>query len=272
MKIKEVEAKSIITKSNIPGVDYVINPYVGCQHGCIYCYAEFMKRFTKHTGDEWGQFIDIKKFDLDKIKPEKYDNKTILLSSVTDPYCPIEAKAKNTRVILEKLIGTKAKIDVLTKNRLVERDIDLFKQFDYIRIGVSLNTLDTNFAKRIEPLASRPELRLKALENISNEGIPTYVFVSPIFPKITDWKEIILASKHFNNDFMFENLNFRAHNIRRIMNLIEDQFPDLVDYYEEIRINPTLWVSIEQDIDEFCKDINVKCYIAFHHGGFTKNK
>ena len=79
-----------------------------------------MKRFTKHTGDEWGKFIDIKRFDLEKIKPEKYTNKTILFSSVTDPYCPIEVKYNNTRSILEKLVGTKAKIDILTKSRLVE--------------------------------------------------------------------------------------------------------------------------------------------------------
>ncbi|NHJ47067.1 MAG: radical SAM protein [Asgard group archaeon] len=270
MEIKEVEAKSIITKSNIPGVDFVINPYIGCQHGCIYCYAEFMKRFTKHTGDEWGKFIDIKRFDIDKIRPEKYDNKTILLSSVTDPYCPVEAKYKNTQSILEKLVGTKAKIDILTKSRLVERDIDLFKQFDNIRVGVSLNTLDTDFAKRIEPLASRPELRLKALEKISNEGILTYVFISPIFPKITDWKEIIQASKHFNDDFMFENLNFRTHNIRRIMDLIDEQYPNLFDYYEEIRSNPSLWDSIENDINDFCDGLEIKCYVAFHHGGFSK--
>jgi DNA repair photolyase len=270
MEVKEVEVKSIITKSNIPGIDFVINPYIGCQHGCIYCYAEFMKRFTNHSGDEWGKFIDIKRFDLETIKPEKYDNKTLLFSSVTDPYCPIEVKYKNTRTILEKLVGTKAKIDILTKSRLVERDIDLFKQFDYIRVGVSLNTLDISFAKRTEPFASRPQLRIKALEKIAKEGILTYIFISPIFPKISDWKEIILASKHFNVDFMFENLNFRAHNIRRIMDLIEEQFPDLIDYYEEIRFNPALWDAIENEINEFCEDLKVKCYIAFHHGGFTK--
>ncbi|HUT81714.1 MAG TPA: radical SAM protein [Candidatus Bathyarchaeia archaeon] len=270
MNIKIIESKNIITKSNIPGIDYVINPFVGCQHGCIYCYAEFMKRFTNHGGDDWGKFIDIKKFDLSTIKPEKYTNKTLLFSSVTDPYCPIEAKYKITRSILEKLVGTKAKIDVLTKSRLVERDIDLFQLFENIRVGISLSTLDTNHAKKIEPLASRPELRIKALENIANKGIATYVFISPIFPEITDWKEIILATKHFTTDFMFENLNFRAHNIRRIMNLIIEQFPHLFDFYEEIRIDPTLWDPIENEIVAFCKIHKLNCQVAFHHGGFKK--
>ena len=103
MKINFREAKSIITKSNIPSIDYVINPYTGCQHGCIYCYAEFMIRFTDHKGDKWGQFLDIKTFDLTKIKPERYDGKKVLLSSVTDPYLPLEKKYQNTRKILEKL-------------------------------------------------------------------------------------------------------------------------------------------------------------------------
>ena len=128
MKIEYREAKSIITKSAIPDLDYVINPYVGCQHKCIYCYACFMMRFTNHKGDTWGDFLDIKDYDFTKIKPNKYDGKNILLSSVTDPYTPSEKKYKSTRKILKQLIGTKAKISVLTKSRLVTRDIDLFKQ------------------------------------------------------------------------------------------------------------------------------------------------
>ncbi|NHJ86511.1 MAG: radical SAM protein [Asgard group archaeon] len=270
MDKKIIEVKSIITRSNIPGIDFVINPFVGCQHGCIYCYAEFMKRFTNHGGDTWGKFIDIKRFDIAKINPEKYADKTLLLSSVTDPYCPIEAKYKVTRAILERLVGTKARLEILTKSRLVERDIDLFKQFENIRIGISLNTLDTSLAKKIEPLASRPQLRIKALEKIAKEGIPTYVFVSPLFPEITDWKSIVQATKHFTRNFMFENINFRAHNIRRIMDLIIDNFPDLYDLYEQIRNDNSIWDTIEDEILTFCKPHNLNCEVAFHHGGFKK--
>ena len=130
MKINFREAKEIITKSNIPNVDYVINPYTGCQHGCIYCYAEFMIRFTNHKGDKWGHFLDIKQFDLNRIKPHKYDGKRILLSSVTDPYLPLELKYQNTRMILEKLVDTTAEVMILTKSKFVVRDIDLFKRFE----------------------------------------------------------------------------------------------------------------------------------------------
>jgi len=272
VKINYVEARSIITKSNIPSVDYVINPYIGCQHGCIYCYAEFMKRFTNHKGDKWGEFLDIKNFDQVKIKPERYNDKTILLSSVTDPYCPLESKFRNTRKILEKLIGTKAKIQILTKSKLVQRDIDLFQQFENIQVGISLNTLEADFAKIIEPRASKPQERIQALQNIADNKINTFVFISPIFPEITNWRKIIEKALPITNEFWFENLNFRAHNIKRIMNIITEFYPKLEDYYDELRKETRMWDIIENEKEEYCQDKEMKCMIEFHHGGFSNKK
>ncbi|MCJ7817925.1 MAG: radical SAM protein [Candidatus Thorarchaeota archaeon] len=272
MKINQITAKSIITKSNIPGIDYVINPYVGCQHACIYCYAEFMKRFTSHSGETWGEFLDVKHYDWEKIRHEKFDEKSILLSSVTDPYTPLEIKYENTRRILERLVGTKANVQILTKSSLVVRDIDLFKQFENIQVGISLNTLDEEFARIIEPRASKPIDRLQALQEIASEGISTYVFVSPIFPAITDWRAIIGAALPITDDFRFENLNFRGHNIPRIMKLITEKYPQLLNHYKEIRKDPSLWNEIEEDIEEFCKMKRLHYRIEFHHGGFSKSK
>ena len=270
MIVSERVAKSIITKSNIPGVDFVINPYIGCQHACIYCYAEFMKRFTGHGGEKWGEFLDVKNYDFVKIKPEKYDEKTILFSSVTDPYTPLEVKYENTRKILEKLVSTKATVEILTKSKLVERDIDLFKQFENIRVGVSLTSLDEEFSRMIEPRASAPLERLQALQNVANEGIPTWVFISPIFPKVSDWRGIIEAAHSFNEEFHFENLNFRGHNVSRIMKLIEEVHPKLLDYYKRIKKDHSLWNEIEEDIVDYCGALDIDCNIEFHHGGFSK--
>ncbi len=272
MRVSSVQAKNIITKSNIPGIDYVINPYIGCQHACLYRYAEFMKRFTGHGGDTWGEFLDVKQFGLHKIKPEKYDGKTILLSSVTDPYTPLEAKYENTRRMLECLIGTKANMQILTKSRLVERDIDLFQQFEHIQVAVSLSTLDAEFARRIEPRASKPLDRLKALQRIAESGISTYVFLSPIFPMITDWRKIIKAAQSITSEFHFENLNFRSHNIPRITRLIAEHYPDLSEYYDQGRKDPTMWDMMEKEIEDHCKRAKLICKVEFHHGGFTGNK
>ncbi|QEE17553.1 radical SAM protein [Promethearchaeum syntrophicum] len=272
MKIEFREAKSIITKSNIPAIDYVINPYTGCQHGCIYCYAEFMKRFTNHKGDIWGKFLDIKSYPWEKIKPAKYNGKNILFSSVTDPYLPLEKKFENTRKILSSLKDTSARISILTKSQLVTRDIDLFKQFENIEVGVSLNTLDSDFARKIEPFASKPIDRLKALEEIHKEGIETYVFISPIFPKITDYQEIIQYSLKFTDYYRFENLNFRPHNVGRIYKLIKKTYPNYLPFYKSLRVDQSFWDLLEQDIENYCIDNSLQCKIAFHHGGFSKSK
>ncbi len=93
MKIKEINVRGIITKSNLPGTDYVVNPYIGCQHGCIYCYSEFMKRFTNHH-EEWGKFVDVK-LNAPELVKSQYNGKRILFSSVTDSYQPLEAKYKS---------------------------------------------------------------------------------------------------------------------------------------------------------------------------------
>ncbi len=271
VKISKREVKGIITKSNIPGVDYVINPYIGCLHGCIYCYAEFMIRFSGHKGEKWGDFLDIKKFDLSQIKPQKYNHNSILFSSVTDPYLSLEKKVENTHQILEKLLGTQAKITILTKSKFVTRDIALFTQFSNIEVGVSISTLDDDFAKLIEPRASSPTSRVLALKEIHNAGIPTYTFISPIFPGVTDFKTIIDATKSFTDRYMFENLNFRPHNTSRILNLISEIYPHLKLLYSELKTDNSYWTHLEAEIIQHCSRENLKYQIAFHHGGFSKS-
>ncbi len=271
MKIEFREAKSIITKSNIPSIDYVINPYTGCQHGCIYCYAEFMIRFTGHKGDKWGQFLDVKTFESNKIKPQKYDGKRILISSVTDPYIPLELKFQNTRKILENLVGTKAEISILTKSKFAERDIDLFQKFDNIEVGISISTMDETFAKIIEPGASKPSERLKVVKSLSEHGIKTYVFISPFFPGITDFRGIIEKSIDFTDYYMFENLNFRPHNVPRIFKIINEYNPQLLPLFQDFKKDHSRWDLIEDEIRSYCGKRNINYRIEFHHGGFSKS-
>lgn len=143
LKIKEVQAKGIIVKTNLPGADFVINPYTGCRHSCIYCYAEFMKKYTGHD-EKWGTFIDVKINAPDLIESKgKLAGEIIFLSSVTDPYQPIEAKYQLTRKILERLVEEDVKIDILTKSALVTRDIDILKEFTFVpTVGISVSTID----------------------------------------------------------------------------------------------------------------------------------
>ena len=152
---KEIQVKDYLTKSNLPASDYVINPYIGCTHGCKYCYASFMKRFTGHK-EEWGTFIDIKRCDK-KINTKKLENKTIFLSSVTDCYNQLEEKYKKTRRILKELINVNCNLNISTKSKLILRDIDLLKQMKNLMVSMSINTLDENFKNDMDNASSITE-------------------------------------------------------------------------------------------------------------------
>ena len=179
---KEVAVKDLVTKSNLPASDYVINPYVGCPHGCRYCYACFMKRFTNH-GEAWGSFIDIKRCDK-PISKKKLQGKSVFLSSVTDCYNPFEEKYRNTRKILEQLISINCELNISTKSHLILRDIDLLKQCNNLKVSVSVNTLDEQFKNDMDHASSIMK-RLETLEILHQNGIYTVLFMSPIFPGIT---------------------------------------------------------------------------------------
>ena len=143
MTVKEIQVNGIITKSNLPACEYSVNPYVGCEHACKYCYACFMKRFTGH-GENWGEFIDVKYWQPIK-NPKKYGGRELFIGSVTDPYQPAEEKYKRTRALLEELQGSGALLSVATKSDLILRDLDLIKTFPNARVSWSVNTLDERF-------------------------------------------------------------------------------------------------------------------------------
>ena len=188
MKIKEINVHDYLTKSNLPSSDYVINPYVGCSHGCRYCYASFMKRFTGHE-EVWGEFVDIKKCDK-KINLNKISKKNVFLSSVTDCYNEVEEKYHITRSILEQLINSDCYLSISTKSKLILRDIDLLKQIQNLTVSMSINTLNEKFKNDMDNASSIKD-RLETLQKLHENGIYTVLFMSPIFPYITDWKKII---------------------------------------------------------------------------------
>ena len=192
MKISTIETKSYVTKSNLPASDYVINPYVGCPHGCKYCYACFMKRFTGHD-EPWGTFIDIKKCDK-PLNPKQLTGKSVFLSSVTDCYNPYEKEYGITRKILEQLTAIDCELSISTKSNLILRDIDLLKQCKNLKISMSINTLDEQFRMDMDNASSIAE-RLQTLETLHKNGICVVLFMSPIFPELTDWQAIIERSK-----------------------------------------------------------------------------
>ena len=270
--IKETVSKNIITKSKLPATDYVINNYVGCNHGCIYCYAEFMKRFTNHT-EKWGEFLDVKKFNEEKfVKYLKKINsdKKILMSSVTDPYNPYEIKYKSTRNILKLFIQANNEhihLEILTKSLLIFRDIDLLKKIKNITVGISLNTLNDNLRRQIEPCAGSIKSRIEILKKLKGENIPVYLFISPIFPMLTQLEEIIATCKDTVDFIYFENLNLRGRYKKIILDFISKNFPEYNQLYQDIytKNKKEYWYLLMEDINRLCKVYDIKYKTFFFH-------
>lgn len=257
IQIKKINVKSVLTKSNLPVSDYSVNPYVGCSHGCKYCYASFMKRFTNHS-EKWGSFVDVKYWE--KIKnPAKYEGKELFIGSVTDPYMPLEEEFKRTRAFLEEFKGIDVKISIATKSDLVLRDLDLLKTFKDVRVSFSINTLDENFKKDMDYSVSI-ERKIAAMKKLHDEGIRTTCFISPIFPGITDVKAIIDRCKNYCNLVWLENLNLRGDYRPVILNYIKGKYPNLVDIYNQIynKKDNSYWENLDKEIRDYCSEIGLK--------------
>ena len=250
MKINKIQVAGVITKSNLPVCDYSVNPYVGCAHACKYCYASFMKRFTNHL-EPWGDFVDVKEWPVIK-NPQKYAGREMFIGSVTDAYQPLEAEYKRTRALLEQLQGCGVSISIATKSDLVLRDLDLIKTFPNARISFSINTLNENFRQDMDKAVSI-ERRLNAMKTCYEAGIQTTCFISPIFPGITDPKEIILATKDRCNLVWLENLNLRGEYKGVILNYIRRKYPQVNNLYQSIynQNDRSYWHELDQEMKEF---------------------
>ena len=229
--IRDVETKNIMTKSNLPVGGYSVNPYVGCTHGCKYCYASFMKRFTGHT-EPWGTFLDIKHWPTIK-NPKKYKDQRVVIGSVTDGYLPQEKQVRNTRRILEQLKSSGAEILICTKSDLVLRDIDLLKEMGKVTVSWSINTLDEKFQADMDQAASISH-RLEAMKQVYEAGIRTVCFISPVFPGITDFEKIFERVKDQCDLVWLENLNLRGGFKQEILDYIQKCYPHLIPLYDEI--------------------------------------
>lgn len=268
--VNQVNVTDYVSKSKLPVADYVINPYLGCPHKCIYCYAEFMRRFSRHE-EAWGDFVDVKLCGK-PINTKKIAGASVFIGSVTDPYNAYEQKYRITEQIMKQLAGCAAKIEILTKSALVVRDIELFKKIPQIRIGISMNSLDDAFRQRTEPRASSVRQKLQALQSLHDAGIETYLFMSPIFPGITDFRAIIEAARTHAGAFYFENLNLRAGYYSRVMQFIEAQYPQLLSLYEDIfkKKNIGYWEELEGEITQYCTQHELKFASYFYHEKIKK--
>ena len=229
--IRDIETKNIMTKSTLPVGGYSVNPYVGCTHGCKYCYASFMKRFTGHT-EPWGTFLDVKHWPVIK-NPQKYKGQRVVTGSVTDGYLPQEAQFRNTRKLLEQLKNSGAELLICTKSDLLLRDLDLLKEMGKVTVSWSINTLEEAFQSDMDNAVS-VERRLDAMKQVYDAGIRTVCFISPVFPGITDFEAIFHRVKEQCDLVWLENLNLRGAFKQEILDYIKSKYPQLATLYHVI--------------------------------------
>jgi len=181
MKIREIKAKSILSPSQV--YDYALNPYVGCQHSCVYCYAKFMKRFTGHQ-EVWGDFVDVKINAPELLASEVKRKRAgrVWISGVCDPYQPLERKYMITKRCLDILVENGWSFTIQTKSPLVLRDIETLKRADNIEVGFTITTADERMRRLFEPGAPPSSKRIEVLANLCSEGIRTFVMIAPILP------------------------------------------------------------------------------------------
>jgi len=179
------DASAILARptGRLAGLDFTLNPYQGCTFACTYCYAAFFAP-EEEQRERWGQWVRVKTNAIDKLRNSRQDlrGRTVLMSSATDPYQPIEGKLELTRSLLPILARRGAQLSVLSRSPLVTRDIDLFHQFERINITLSITTDSDDVRKRFEPQCASIERRLDAIRQLSEAGFRTAINVAPLLP------------------------------------------------------------------------------------------
>ena len=195
-EVFEDTAKSIVARNDSPDISFdgSINPYRGCEHGCIYCYARPSHCYLGHSA---GLDFETKLYaksdaaallEREFAKPG-YKPSTLALGGNTDPYQPIERQRRITRSILEVMAKTSHPVGIITKSALVARDIDILQPMaekELARVAVSITTLDRRVARVMEPRAATPSRRLETVQRLADAGIPVTVMVAPVIPGLTD--------------------------------------------------------------------------------------
>ncbi len=266
LRIAEKTCKNALVKSGIEGVDYALNPYTGCQHACIYCYAEFMKKYTNHT-EPWGEFVDVKVNLPDRLRQQLKRTKpgTVMIGTVTDAYQPMERKFRLTRKCLEILSSTDFPVFIQTKSDLILRDIDVLKKIKNKEAGMTITCPDAYVEKLFEPGASDLERRFKALAQLKDNGIPTFVFVGPILPYFSDGEKSLrlifdrldkIGIKHVYLDKM----NYLKGKFSRIKTVIGNIYPSALPFYEAVinqpeRYEKWLRVNLGSVLADFSFDV-----------------
>jgi DNA repair photolyase len=180
LRAKEVRASAALSPSRLPGLRWGLNPYVGCEHDCVYCYAPYV---TKKDPLAWGRDVGYRA-NLPELLAKELPLKrgVIGLGTVTDPWQPIEKTLLLTRRCLMQIAAAMAPVSALTKSDLIVRDAELLASLPRGEVGITVTCLDPELSAKVEPKAPPPRRRLEALSRLQEAGVDTYMLLGPLLP------------------------------------------------------------------------------------------
>ncbi len=261
-----IRVKSVLSKSKLPDLDYALNPYIGCEHGCIYCYGPDMCRRYLEVALNWGSTVLIKSNLISVLRKDLKHAKrgTVGISTATDPYQPVEGRLGITREAINILLNHGFKVSIQSKSNTVTRDLDLMSEGN-IDVGLTITTLNDALASIIEPKAPRPYLRAKAAYEISANGIELWIFLGPIIPLVNDDEnninEVVELAASVNAYVIYDKLNVKPlmlYNLRRKWTLKAD-----LDEVIRLSSDRNYVRNLSITISNICRKHRVKCVPAF---------
>ena len=250
--VKYTLVDQILTPSGIESIEYSLNPYIGCSHGCVYCYARYLLMRRGYKPEDWGKIVFVKSNAISRLKDEiRWKKKgRIYLSTATDPYQPLENECQVTRRLLEVIAKYDWPLDILTKSSLVLRDLDLLVNMSNVRVGMSISVTE-EYRRFLEPVASSYYERLRTLEKLIEVfgSQRVHVFFAPFIPILSEDSlvRIIddLASIGIRRIF-FDKLNIKAKNWITINPALEIMGVPKEEFWRKAK-SPKYWDRVKKE-------------------------
>ena len=259
VEYRRTKVRSALSRSGLPDLDYALNPYIGCAHGCLYCYAKSYARIAE-VSKRWGYLVYIKenllevlRQDMRKLKPG-----IVGVSTITDPYQPIEATEELTRRAIQALLKG-FKVSIQTKSPLILRDLNLLLKYPKsVDVGFTIITMNKTLASTLEPGAPPPKARAEALMEISRAGIRTWLFYGPVIPGVNDgvehFEEVLRTLRGDVDVVLIDKLKVTPEVRRSLSRALANS-----DKVFRLALDRDWWSSTVRSFDKLCLELGVRC-------------
>ena len=262
VEYRRVRVSSALSRSGLYDLDYAYNPYAGCAHGCLYCYARYYTPY-REVAENWGRVVYVKENVVEVLRREvrRLRRGVVGVSTTTDPYQPVEELEELARGGLEVLLSSGFRVSVQTKSPLVLRDLDLLAGHrELVDVGFTVTTLDDEVARLMEPGAPPPSARAHALRRIAAEGVRTWVFLGPILRGVNDSEEsvrrVAQLSAETGSELIYDFLRLKP-GLEKHLEPLERRFPGA-------STTPRWWRErVAALVERVCGELGVRCEPSF---------